>query len=49
MYVLVCGVFGNYTGPVVPDSWISPAMAQELARSTTMFPWVVEIFKGNYI
>lgn len=43
---VVCGVFGKYTGPVVPPEWISPDQVKELKRSNTKFPWVVDIFKG---
>jgi len=42
-------VFGEYTGPVIPPSWMSPDLAEALRKSDTEFPWVVSIHQKGMI
>ena len=47
MYVVVCGVFGDFHGPAIPEGW----MGDEFIGGPDIrnpFPWVVNIYQGNY-
>ena len=47
MYFVVCGVFGDFQGPAIPEGW----MGDEFIGGPDIrnpFPWVVNIYQGNY-
>ena len=40
-----CGLYGEYTGPVIPPDWERDVIREEITKDSEDYPWVVHVRK----